>query len=70
MKEVWYIKRKKMDIKEAQDIIGITEDEETSIKKYLGFSHTGINFLGDFSPEGYDVLNNKRMVDARNSERL
>lgn len=48
-----------MDIKEAQDIIGITEDEEKAIGSYVYYGHIRINLLSDFSPETYDAFKNK-----------
>ena len=39
-----------MDTKEARKIAYITEAEEASIERYLGFQHTGLNILGNLSP--------------------
>lgn len=45
-----------MDTKEARKIAYITEAEEASIERYLGFQHTGLNILGNLSPEAYVAL--------------
>lgn len=43
----------KMNIKEAEEMVHLSEDEIESIKRYLGFAHFDINILADFSPETY-----------------
>ena len=45
-----------MNLEEAERIIDISPEEIDSIKRYLGFSHTGINILSDFTPENYRYL--------------
>ena len=45
-----------MNIEEARDIVDISKNEIESIERYLGFAHTRINFLGNFTPETYYSL--------------
>lgn len=45
-----------MEVYEAYQKSVITEQEKISIKRYLGFEHTGMNILADLTPELYKQL--------------
>lgn len=45
-----------MDLKKANFILQISNEEIASIQRYLGFQHTNINILADFSPKTYLTL--------------
>lgn len=42
-----------MNLEEAYENIKVTEEEEKSIRKYLGFNHSAINILSDFTAYNY-----------------
>lgn len=45
-----------MDIEEAYEKLNISPEEVAAVKNYLSFEHTGINILGDLTPENYTSL--------------
>lgn len=45
-----------MDLEEANSILQFSDEEVASIQRYLGFQHTNINILADFSPKTYLTL--------------
>lgn len=49
-----------MELGEAYSKMHVTEKEEESIKRYLGFNHTAINILADLKPQAYQELLEKK----------
>ncbi len=45
-----------MELREAYSKMYVTDEEEKSIKRYLGFNHVAINILADLKPREYQKL--------------
>ena len=45
-----------MELLEAYEKLKISKEERQSIERYVGFSHTSINILGDLTPQNYKRL--------------
>lgn len=59
-----------MDLKEASSILQISKEEIASIQRYLGFMHTNINILSDFSPKTYLTLKNTAWAIDESPEKI
>lgn len=59
-----------MDIKEAYEILNVTDEEISSIKHYLAFRHVSINILCDFNPDIYNKLEKVGWYMSQTSESL
>ncbi len=59
-----------MDLNQAYVIGSLSQEEIKSVKSYLGYSHTGINLLGNFTPENYENLRNQGWLLPETSEDL
>ena len=57
-----------MDLQEAYAMQNLTKQEIGSVKRYLGYSHTGINLLSDFDPKIYDSLRSEGWLLPENAE--
>ena len=59
-----------MDLNQAYDIVNVSQEEVKSVKGYLGHTHTGINLLGNFTPENYENLKNQGWLLPETTEDL
>lgn len=59
-----------MEVYEAYQKSVITEREKESIRRYLGFQHTGINILADLTPERYLQLEKSGWLLPKNGEEV
>lgn len=59
-----------MNINEAYQVIEVSEEERKSIHKYVGFSHTSINVLGDLTPQNVERLQKEGWLLKENPEQL
>ncbi len=59
-----------MDLNQAYDIVNVSQEEVKSVKGYLGHTHTGINLLGNFTPENYENLKNHGWLLPETTEDL
>jgi len=44
-----------MELTEAQELTKLSSIEHSSIQRYLGFQHTGINILANLTPFTYQI---------------
>ena len=59
-----------MELTEAQELTKLSSIEHSSIQRYLGFQHTGINILANLTPFTYQNLSQKGWYLPQNEEDL